>query len=226
MGLFQGSYKFCLLVTLCRNLQTSMDCLCSKLVQRMEQMWRKLSYQWQSRLDQENLHSSPAILSRTYKLECDCHKTCFCLFLSTTMGYFTINFLYYVDTVELKTLNDHYHVHEWSGWGSKCCIVGGATHKTGDCAEISRVCTVVMAVRLLLLRCWVGLVGAVAIFNALQCFMDADFAKRRIYTLEPQQGRMAAIKHYVISLHALACYSNSVRSIRLVLLPCSQPLVH
>lgn len=45
-----------------------------------------------------------------------------------------------------------------------------------------------MAVRFLLLRCWVGLVGIVAVVNALQCFFDPKYTSRRLYTLDPQQG--------------------------------------
>ena len=38
------------------------------------------------------------------------------------------------------------------------------------------------------LRCWVGLVGAVALFNGFHCYMDPEYTRRRIYTLQPKEG--------------------------------------
>ena len=51
-----------------------------------------------------------------------------------------------------------------------------------------------MAVRFLLLRCWVGLVGVIAVVNALQCYWDPGYTSRRIYTLDPKQGFRIAYK--------------------------------
>ena len=64
-----------------------------------------------------------------------------------------------------------------------------------------------MAVSFLLLRCWVGLVGLVATVNALQCFMDADFARRRIYTLQPQEGMILSCCRLAspLNLKGVAC---------------------
>ena len=48
----------------------------------------------------------------------------------------------------------------------------------------------IMAVSFFLLRCWIGLVGVIAVVNALQCYWDPHYASRRIYTLNPKQGRV------------------------------------
>ncbi|CAI8055505.1 Ergosterol biosynthetic protein 28 homolog [Geodia barretti] len=41
---------------------------------------------------------------------------------------------------------------------------------------------------LTLLRCWVGLVAAMALVNAVQCFLDQQFPRDRIYDLQPSEA--------------------------------------
>ena len=41
---------------------------------------------------------------------------------------------------------------------------------------------------LLLLRIWVGLVAAIAVVNAVQCFLDGQYPQKMIYTLQPHEG--------------------------------------
>ena len=38
------------------------------------------------------------------------------------------------------------------------------------------------------LRGWIGLVAAIALVNAVQCFLDQQFPKTRIYDLQPSEG--------------------------------------
>ena len=38
------------------------------------------------------------------------------------------------------------------------------------------------------LRWWVGIVGAIALFNALYCYVDQMYTSKRIYTLQPKHG--------------------------------------
>ena len=41
---------------------------------------------------------------------------------------------------------------------------------------------------LTLLRGWIGLVAAMAVVNAVQCFLDQQYPKARIYDLQPSEG--------------------------------------
>ena len=65
------------------------------------------------------------------------------------------------------------------------------SYETGDAVSVNR--GLAMAVCFLLLRCWVGLAGIVAVVNALQCFFDPKYTSRRLYTLDPQQVESAAV---------------------------------
>lgn len=38
------------------------------------------------------------------------------------------------------------------------------------------------------LRWWVGIVGAIALFNAPYCYVNHMYTSKRIYTLQPKQG--------------------------------------
>ena len=54
---------------------------------------------------------------------------------------------------------------------------------------------------LTLLRCWVGLVAAMALVNAVQCFLDQQFPRDRIYDLQPSEGDLIVV---------LTCTNNGV----------------
>ena len=54
---------------------------------------------------------------------------------------------------------------------------------------------------LTLLRCWVGLVAAMALVNAVQCFLDQQFPRDRIYDLQPSEGDWIVV---------LTCTNNGV----------------
>lgn len=38
------------------------------------------------------------------------------------------------------------------------------------------------------LRCWVGIVGAIAVFNGVHCYVDQAYTRKRIYTLQPKEA--------------------------------------
>ena len=52
----------------------------------------------------------------------------------------------------------------------------------------TRLTVLVGAAMLLLLRIWVGLVAAIAVVNAVQCFLDGQYPQKMIYTLQPHEG--------------------------------------
>ena len=40
------------------------------------------------------------------------------------------------------------------------------------------------------LRCWIGFVGVIAVFNALKSFIDDSYPGKRLYTLKPKEGEV------------------------------------
>ena len=40
------------------------------------------------------------------------------------------------------------------------------------------------------LRAWIGLVGATAILSGLQCFINEQYPRNRIYSMRPDQGEL------------------------------------
>ena len=77
---------------------------------------------------------------------------------------------------------------QWAGLIHITTFIAYAHKKTGEQNLTSFGVQSVMAVGFLLLRCWVGLVGVIAVVNALQCYWDPQYTSTRIYTLDPKQG--------------------------------------
>ena len=67
-------------------------------------------------------------------------------------------------------------------------------------------CRIVPAEMLTLLRIWVGLVAAMAVVNAVNCFLDQEYPKTRIYDLQPLEGVQVACTNS--SIYCMALYMH------------------
>ena len=55
------------------------------------------------------------------------------------------------------------------------------------CIQIIKMDTSLYA-ELFYMKCWIGLVGVIAVFSGLHSFMDQDYTRKRLYTSKPMEG--------------------------------------